>query len=125
MKHEIKETLSTLWAFVLFNMVFADIVGFLSPGALEEIMAMKPSQGMLLIFSILLEIPITMIIMSRLLKYKANRLANIVAGSITIIFVILGGNTSLSYVFFSTIEVLCLLFIILSTWRWNEQDAND
>lgn len=68
-------------------MVFADIVGFINPRALEEMMAMKPSQGMLSLFSILLEIHIAMIIMSRILKYKANRLANISAGSITIIFV--------------------------------------
>ena len=43
----------------MFNMVFADIVGFLSPGALEDMIAMKPSQGVLLAFSMLLEIPRT------------------------------------------------------------------
>jgi hypothetical protein len=37
-----KEKLSTLWIFVMFNMVFADIVGLLNPGTLEEMMAMKP-----------------------------------------------------------------------------------
>ncbi|OYY74844.1 MAG: hypothetical protein B7Y40_02520 [Gammaproteobacteria bacterium 28-57-27] len=121
---EVKVKLSTLWIFVLFNMVFADIVGFINPGALEEMIAMKPSQGMLLLFSILLEIPIAMIILSRLLKYRANRLANIVAGSITIFWVIGGGNTSVSYIFFSALEVLGLLFIIWCAWQWNEKDQN-
>jgi hypothetical protein len=37
--------LSTLWVFVMFNMVFADIVGFLNPGVLEEMIAMKPVQS--------------------------------------------------------------------------------
>ena len=104
--------LSTLWIFVMFNMVFADIVGFLNPGALEQMIAMKPAQGLLLVFSILLEIPIAMIVLSRLLKVRANRWANIIAGVITILYVIGGGNTSITYIFFATIEVACMLLII-------------
>lgn len=119
---DMKVRLSTLWIFVMFNMVFADIVGFLNPGTLEEMMAMKPTQGMLLAFSILLEIPIAMIVLSRLLKYKANRWANIIAGALTILWVIGGGNTSASYVFFATIEVACMVLIIGYAWKWTEQE---
>ena len=117
---EIKVRLSTLWIFVMFNMVFADIVGFLNPGTLEEMMAMKPNQGLLLVFSILLEIPIAMIVLSRILKFKVNRLANITAAVITIVWVIGGGNTSISYIYFSTIEVACMLFIARCAWKWPE-----
>lgn len=120
---DMKVKLSTLWVFVMFNMVFADIVGFLNPGALEEMIAMKPAQGLLLVFSILLEIPIAMIVLSRLLKYRANRWANIIAGVITILWVIGGGNTSVSYIFFATIEVACMLLIIWYAWKWTEQEA--
>jgi len=118
-----KERLSTLWIFVMFNMVFADIIGFLNPGALEMMMAMKPAQELLLVFAILLEIPIAMIVLSRVLKHRANRWANIIAGVITILFVIGGGNTSLTYTFFATIEVICLLLIVWYAWRWTEQEA--
>jgi hypothetical protein len=120
---DMKIKLSTLWVFVMFNMVFADIVGFLNPGALEEMIAMKPAQGLLLVFSILLEIPIAMIVLSRLLKYRANRWANIIAGVITILYVIGGGNTSVSYIFFATIEVACMLLIVWYAWKWTEQEA--
>lgn len=120
---DMKVKLSTLWVFVMFNMVFADIVGLLNPGALEEMIAMKPAQGWLLVFSILLEIPIAMIVLSRLLKHKANRWANIIAGVITILWVIGGGNTSVSYIFFATIEVACMLLIIWYAWQWTEQKA--
>lgn len=115
---DMKSKLSTLWIFVMFNMVFADIVGFLNPGTLEEMMAMEPSQGFLLVFSILLEIPIAMIVLSRILEYKANRWANIIAGAITILWVIGGGNASVSYIFFATIEVACMLLIIWYAWTW-------
>jgi len=120
---DMKVRLSTLWVFVMFNMVFADIVGFLNPGALEEMIAMRPAQGLLLVFSILLEIPIAMIVLSRLLKYRANRWANIIAGVITILWVIGGGNTSVSYIFFATIEVACMLLIVWYAWKWTEQEA--
>lgn len=115
-----KIRLSTMWIFIMFNMLFADIVGLLNPGTLEEMMTMKPSQGVLLAFSMLLEIPIAMIVLSRMLPKKANRLLNIIAGVITVIFVIGGGNTSASYLFFSMIEVIGILVIILCALKWKE-----
>lgn len=118
-----KVILSTLWVFVMFNMVFADIVGFLNPGALEEMIALKPPPGLLLVFSILLEIPIAMIVLSRLLKYRANRWANIIAAVITIVWVVGGGSSSVSYIFFATIEVASLIFIVWYAWKWNEIEA--
>jgi len=121
---DIKVRLSTLWIFVMFNMVFADIVGLLNPGTLEEMMAMKPAQGVLLVFSILLEIPIAMIVLSRLLRHKANRWANIVAGAVTILWVIGGGNMSISYMFFATVEVASMVLIIWYAWKWTEYESN-
>lgn len=117
-----KVNLSTLWIFVMFNMVFADIVGFMNPGALENIMkgtvGLEITQELLLVFSIVLEIPIAMIFLSRVLKYRANRWANITAGVITILFVIGGGSTYLSYIFFATVEVICMSLIIWYAWKW-------
>lgn len=126
-KMDMKVKLSILWIFVMFNMVFADIVGFMNPGALEDIITgavgFQITQEVLLVFSILLEIPIAMIVLSRVLKYRTNRWANIVAGVITILFVIGGGSTYLSYLFFATIEVVCLLLIIWYAWNWPKQEA--
>lgn len=124
---DMKVKLSTLWIFVTFNMVFADIVGFMNPGALEQIMTgavgIEITQELLLVFSILLEIPIAMILLSRVLKYRANRWANIAAAVITILFVIGGGSTYLSYIFFATVEVVCMLLIIWYAWNWPKQEA--
>ena len=122
-----KIRLSTLWVFVMFNMVFADIVGFMNPGTLQQIMTggvgFQITQEILLVFSILLEIPIAMIFLSRVLKYRANRLANIIAGVITILFVIGGGNTSLSYIFFATIEVVSMALIVWYAWKWANPES--
>ena len=121
--HEVKATLSTLWVFVMLNMVFADIVGLLNPGTLEEMMAMKPAQALLLVFAILLEIPMAMVVLSRVLRYRANRWANIIASVITMLYVIGFGNTSLTYLFFAAIEVACLVFIVWYAWTWTERAA--
>ncbi|MBI9050556.1 MAG: hypothetical protein JEZ00_14140 [Anaerolineaceae bacterium] len=121
---DMKVKLSTLWIFIMFNMAFADIIGFINPGTLEEIMtSMDITQGFLLVAAILVEIPIAMIVLSRVLKYRANRLANIIAGVITILWVIGGGNTSLSYIFFATMEVLCIFLIFWYVWKWSNPEA--
>ena len=58
-----------------------------------------------------------MILLSRILKYRANRGANIIAAVITIAFVIGGGAAVLHYVFFATVEVVCMLLIVGHAWR--------
>ena len=109
---DIRTSISTLWIIVMFNMVFADIIGLLNPGTIEQMMTMKPSQELLFVFSILIEIPIAMIFLSRILKPKKNRWANIVASVITILWIIGGGTLSASYIFFASIEVISMLAII-------------
>ncbi len=119
--------LSTLWIFVVCNIIIADIVGFLNPGALETIMTgstgFEVTQELILVFSVLLQIPTAMILLSRVLPRGINRWANIAASVITILFVIGGGNTSLSYSFFATVETLAMLFIIWYAWTWPELAA--
>ena len=124
---DVKVRLSTLWIFVMFNMVFADIVGFMNPGALEDIMTgnvgIEITQELLWVFSILLEIPIAMIILSRVLPYRINRWANIIAAVITILFIIGGGSVALSYIFFATMEVIGMSLIIWYAWTWPNPEA--
>lgn len=126
-KINIKEKLSLLWIVVMFTMAFADIVGFLNPGTLKAMMngevGIQITQGILLAFAILIEIPILMIILSRVLKCKINRWANIFAGVITILFVVGGGSPFTYYVFFASVEVVCLLVIIWTAWKWTYPES--
>ena len=125
---DMKARLSTLWIFVMFNMLSADIYSFMIPGVLEELNTgyageIQITQGFLLFAAIMIEIPIAMILLSRVLKYRANRWANIIAGAVTIAFVIGGGSTYLHYLFFATIEVVCMLLIVWYAWKWPKQEA--
>lgn len=123
-----KEKISTLWIVVMFTMIFADILSFMTPGSLKQIIEgttdVKITQELLLVFAILLEIPIIMIFLSRILNYRFNRWANIIASVITILFVIGGGSLYLHYIFFATIEVVCMLIIIWYSWKWKKQDES-
>ncbi len=74
------------------------------------------NDGLLLVFAILLEIPIAMIFVSRILKRGPNRWANTVAAVITTAFVVGGGSLDLHYVFFATVEVACMALIVWSVW---------
>ena len=112
--------LSTLWVVVMFNMVFADILTFITPGALQDLWSGKTgvnlTPGLLLAFAILLEIPIAMIFVSRVLKPDLGRWVNTVAAVVTTAFVVGGGSLTLDYVFFATVEIACMALIVWSVW---------
>ena len=125
---DIKEKISILWIVVMINMIYADIISFMLPGVLNDIMtgntSFKITQEIMLVFAIVLEIPTAMIFLSRVLKYRANRWANIIASVITILCVIAGGSPTLHYIFFATIEVVCMLLIIRYAWKWTNSEGS-
>jgi uncharacterized membrane protein YecN with MAPEG domain len=88
------------------------------------------TQGFILGAAILMEIPMAMVLLSRMLKYKANRWANIIAGVILTaaqaLSFFVGGTPRIisSYTFFSTIEVVCTSLIVWYAWKWpNPEDG--
>lgn len=121
--------LSALWIVVMFSMVFADILGFMVPGVLQDLAAgqvgVKVTQEMILVFAVLLEIPIAMVFLSHTLKPAANRWASTVAAVVTTAFVLGGGSPYLHYYFFATIEVACMAMIVWTVWsrRGSESPA--
>jgi Sec-independent protein secretion pathway component TatC len=119
--------LSTLWVVVMFNMVFADILTFIKPGALQELWAgqagVQITPGLLLLFAILIEVPIAMIFLSRVLKPRPARWAHTVAAVVTTAFVVGGGSLTPHYVFFAGVEVACLALIVWSVWTRRDSEA--
>ena len=121
--------LSILWVFIMFNMVFADILSFMYPGFLKEVMTghvggVQITPGFLLGAAVLTEIPIAMIVLSRVLKQRANRWANIAAAVITIAYVAGGSTTYPHGIFFTAVQVACALLIIWRAWKWRRPDAS-
>lgn len=120
---ETKAKLSTLWIFYLFNTIFRDIHEFIEPRFIEQIMTgtfngTQITEQLLLFGGFVAEVPISIVLLSRLLPYGANRWANIIAAVITLAFEINNGTTDLDDIFHMIIEIAALSFIIWSVWRW-------
>ncbi|MBO0888470.1 hypothetical protein J2P12_05155 [Candidatus Bathyarchaeota archaeon] len=123
-----KVGLSTLWVFLMFNFLYADVIAlfdftFNGKGGAGSI---QFTQGLLLGFSIELEIPMAMIILSRILSLRVNRWANIIVGAafaavtllIQFIVPIVNGTTTSYYLFFGVIEIATTLFVVWYAWKW-------
>ncbi|MEM6255990.1 MAG: DUF6326 family protein [Cyanobacteria bacterium P01_D01_bin.156] len=118
-----KAKLSTLWIFFLFNLIFRDIHEFVEPGFIEEIMTGTSNgnpitEQMLLLGGVMIEVPIAMVLLSRLLPYGINRWANIIVavlyGALTLFF----GTTDLDDTFHLIMEIAALSLVIWLAWRW-------
>lgn len=112
----------------MLNYLYCDVMALMDPVLLNEFITgtvggMEINERFLLGAAILMEIPIAMVLLSRILDYRANRLANIIAGSIKTVVMIMTmfiGMPSLYYLFFGTIEIACTAFIVWYAWTWLE-----
>lgn len=121
-----KDLLSTLWVFVTINYLYCDLIGLMDASLLKQYLTgrvegMKISREFLLYAGILMEIPIAMILLSKILKDKPNAWANIVASFIKTVVMILTlfvGNATIYYIFFAIIEISTTIFIFIYAIRW-------
>jgi MFS family permease len=127
-KMDMKSKLSTLWIFAALNYLYCDVVGLMDRELLRQFLTgnvdgIPVTQGFLLGASILVEIPIAMVLLSRVLPYRANRWANIAAGALMTavqsasLFV---GAPTPYYLFFSVIEIATTVLIVWFAWNWRE-----
>jgi hypothetical protein len=127
-KIDTKALLSILWIVVMINMAYADILSLHIPGAFDEVAKTSVSTGapipqLMLGGAIMMEIPVAMIILSRLLKYGVNRWVNIIVGIFTIAYIWGGAASYPHYIFIAAVETLCLLLIIGYAWTWRSDEA--
>jgi hypothetical protein len=125
-KNDIQTKLMVLWIFVKLNVISADILGFLQPGFLKELTTSGTAEGLvitpgfLMIAAVLLEVNLIMILVSKFLPRKLSRILNIIAPVIVAAFIIGGGSLAPHYIFFASIEVIALIFIMKTAIQWKE-----
>lgn len=130
-KINMKVLLSTLWIFAMFNYLYADVLTLMDSEVLNDLLtgyrgSMHITDEMLLVGAILMETAIAMVLLSRILKYKANRWANIIVGALHTVVVfasMLGSPPALYYIFHGTIEVVSTSLIVWFAWKWTQQEA--
>jgi hypothetical protein len=121
-----KDLLSTIWVFVTINYLYCDLIGLMDASLLKQYLTgkvegMEISREFLLYAGVLMEIPIAMILLSKILPDKPNAWANIVSAFIKTVVMVLTffvGNATIYYIFFAIIEISTTLFIFIYSIRW-------
>jgi hypothetical protein len=121
--------LSELWLFALLNYLYADVVALFAITA-NPAQAPHLNEWALAGSAVLMEIPIAMILACRMLPFRANRLANIIAG---VLLTLINGFLTFvppligwgrppalpEYLFFATIETVATSIIVWQAWTWS------
>jgi hypothetical protein len=121
-----KSLLSTVWIFVTINYLYCDLIGLMDSSLLKQYLTgkvggMEISPMFLFYAGILMEIPISMILLSKILPDKPNAWANILAGSIktgVMILTLFMGKPTIYYCFFAAIEISTTIFIVIYAINW-------
>jgi len=126
-----KMLLSTIWIFATFNYLYCDVLSLMDSELLKQYLTgrvngMEFSQGFLLGAAILVEIPIAMVLLSRVLKYRVNRWANIIAGVVMTLVQaasLFAGTPAMYYVFCSVLEISSTVVIVWFAWNWHDAES--
>jgi hypothetical protein len=121
-----KVLLSTLWIFLVVNFIFCDVFTLHLSDTLKALITGEMNgfvigQEFLLAFAVVMELAMVMIVLSRILPYKMNRIFNIIIGTILAIlqtWTVVGEGTTLHYYFFSVIEIATCISIVWVAWKW-------
>jgi hypothetical protein len=123
--------LSTLWIVLMFNYLYCDLLGLHDPAYLAGVLAgelngisFTPEFG--LAAGVLMQVPIAMVLLSRLLARRVGRWVNIGAATFMALVqtaTLFVGTASPSYLLYSIIEIGLLGAIIVVVARWKQPAA--
>ena len=119
--------LSKLWVFLSLNYILCDVLSNMEPSVLRGLMegniaGIPMTEGFLLLAGISLEISFLMVVLSAVLPYKVNRILNMGAAILMILYqaasFFAGSAVTLHYIFFSAMEILGNGVVLLLAARW-------
>ncbi len=130
-KIDVKIKLSALWITLMLFYIYADILGFYTPGNIDkissgEIGGVQITEGFLFVMAIWMAIPSVMVFLALTLKANANRWVNVIAGILSI--VVLGatffvGDFSARYTFQAIVEGVLIALIVWYAWKWPKKEV--
>ena len=132
-KVNVKSKLALLWVALMFFYIYNDIFSLYQPHHVAELAGghlegLHFTQTLLFGAAVLMALPGFMVLLSLTLKARVNRLVNIIAG-IFHILVLLGtqfvgeGESWYYWRFYELMELLFLLIIIRTAWKWPVTDS--
>lgn len=126
-----RQLLSTLWIFVTLNYLYCDLIGLMDKNLLSQYLTgnvegLIIDESFLFFAAILMEIPIAMVLLSRVLNHPANRWSNVIAGtikSLVMIATLFIGTFTSYYLFFAIIEITTTTYIVWLAYTWKIEKA--
>ena len=118
--------LSWLWVFYMFNTAYIDINTLYYSVFINHHANVHYTQTFLLGAAVLVEIPTAMVILSRMLGYRWNRLTNVIVGvllTVIQIATLFVGTPTLAYGFISVILIATSGGIAWYAWNWPDPAA--
>lgn len=118
--------LAALWTSFMFVYAYADILGFYTPGVIEDILAgtvwqFEISQTWALGAFALMVVPILMVFLSLTLPARVNRMTNIVVASLYVI-ISAGNSVDEPWVYYyglvCLVEIAILALVVRYSWTW-------
>ena len=124
-KVSLKLKLATLWASLMFLIIYLDYFHLYMPGKIEDIQTgsvfvFDITQGFLMAALAMVTIPALMIFLSVALPAMVNRWANIIIAAINIPLILfnLAGEAWMHMVIGAAVQVVLLCLIIRYAWQW-------
>ncbi len=124
---DVKLVLSALWIAMLFVFAYVDIFGFFREDLLRAALdgkvattALSVDQMFLTAALVYILLPSVIVVLSLVLRPRVNRMTNVVVSvlySLTIVYSC-RGETWVYYLLGSAVEVVLLLAIARTAWKW-------
>jgi hypothetical protein len=122
----VQAKLAAAWTSFMFLYAYVDILGFYTPGTVDDILDGKVfefdlSQTFSVSVLAVLAIPIFMVVLSMTLPARANRTTNLVVASLFVpftVFNVAGGFYLYFYGLGVVLELILLALIVRYAWTW-------
>ncbi|UZN04752.1 DUF6326 family protein [Cellulomonas sp. S1-8] len=126
-----RTVVSSLWLFAVLCYLYCDVLGFYWAEHLEEVLAgsiggVEITQGFLLVSAVLMTIPISLVLITRIAPHRVARWGTVAGGAVMTAAQVASlsvGDVTLHYVYFSVIEIATTAFLVLyALQRWRTDD---
>ena len=118
-----RAVVSSIWIFVLLNILFRDVHEIVRPGAIEEYMASSVSELTFLASGVALTLFISMVVLTRVLPYQSARWTNLTVPLIALLGMFTSAPRDLDDIWFLIVEAIGLLAVIWLAWNWRIEDS--
>jgi hypothetical protein len=122
--------LQSVWIFTILSYLYCDVLTLMHAEDLRALLAgevggMRITEGFLFGAAVLMQIPIAMVLVTRLAPHRVARPACIAAGvvmtAVQAMSLFVGTGVAAFYLLYSVIEISATVFVVRYAWGWRDE----